>query len=260
MTGGDKYGPIIDTDRPQVARLRSFLLGEKNFYSVDREFAVGLLIKDPGADVAVRASRWFHDVATTALAESGVDQFLDLAAGFEPRVYRQAVKVHPDARVAYVDDDPVVLAHLRAHEPESQWVAASPTDIGAILAGAKLDWTRPVAVSAIGAVEYIDDQAATVAAMHELFAALAPGSALVMCTPTPDRNPDQALAARQVYASISDIRYRPRTLEEFREHFGGLVLDDQGIVAPDRWRSPIEPLIKRPEMDVSSYAAVGRKP
>ena len=50
------------------------------------------------------------------VASRGIDQFVDIGAGLptSPNVHESARKAVPHARVAYVDNDPLVVTHARA--------------------------------------------------------------------------------------------------------------------------------------------------
>ena len=65
---------------------------------------------------AVRANRAFVRRAVAFLAESGIDQYLDLGSGLPTgeNVHEIVGRINPAARVAYVDNDPIVLVHARA--------------------------------------------------------------------------------------------------------------------------------------------------
>jgi len=65
----------------------------------------------------VRANRAFLGRAVRYLAgEAGIRQFLDLGTGLPTaqNTHQVAQSVAPDARIVYVDNDPMVLAHARA--------------------------------------------------------------------------------------------------------------------------------------------------
>jgi hypothetical protein len=63
-----------------------------------------------------RANRQFVVRAVAAVAAEGIGQYIDIGAGLPtvPSIHQAAARISPAARVAYVDHDPVVLAHARA--------------------------------------------------------------------------------------------------------------------------------------------------
>jgi hypothetical protein len=107
----------LDTSTPNLARCYDALLGGKDNYEVDRRFCGQLLAVAPGVRTLVRDNRAFLIRATRFLAaEAGIDQFLDLGSGLPTaeNTHQVAQRINPDARVVYVDNDPVVRAHGRA--------------------------------------------------------------------------------------------------------------------------------------------------
>ena len=156
-------GPSIDTARPKVARVYDYLLGGIESYAADRELAAGLLRICPSLGIAAVENRYFLARAVTWAAGQGVTQFVDLGAGAPVHKARAGVleDIHVtaraaslSARVAYVDDDPVVLARSRAYRAPARGVAvtaADLTDPGSVLADlglrAVIDWRSPHASS-----------------------------------------------------------------------------------------------------------------
>ena len=117
MTTQDQPPNGIDISRPNVARIYDYLLGGKDNFTVDREAAKQLQAVTPDIAGIVRDNRSFigrvvHHVAT----EGGIRQFLDLGGGLptQTNVHEMAQQVVPDARVVYVDIDPVVWSHGQA--------------------------------------------------------------------------------------------------------------------------------------------------
>src|SRR6185437_3379737 len=110
-------GPDVDTSRPNIARVYDFLLGGKDNYASDRELAGQIVALNPGLPGLVRDNRAFIIKAVTkAASDLGIRQFIDLGAGLpvHPSVHEAVRGVSPDARVVYVDHDPVVQSHVRA--------------------------------------------------------------------------------------------------------------------------------------------------
>ena len=113
----EPVAPRIDTSRPHPARMYDWFLGGKDNYPVDEELGLRILAQDPQAKYAARSNRWFMRRATRLLVrETGIRQFLDVGTGIptEPNLHQIAQETAPDARVVYVDNDPLVLAHARA--------------------------------------------------------------------------------------------------------------------------------------------------
>src|SRR3712207_191710 len=105
--------PHLNTLVPHPARVYDYLLGGKDNFEADRRAAEDLLGQFPSARDAARANRRFMQRAVQRLAALGVQQFLDVGTGLptSPNVHEIVQAVHPRARVVYVDNDPLVLAH-----------------------------------------------------------------------------------------------------------------------------------------------------
>jgi hypothetical protein len=109
-----RLGDVLS--RPNIARIYDYYLGGRDNFEVDREVAAHIAEVQPLVIAGVRANRAFVRRATAFLAESGIAQFIDLGSGLptEDNVHEVAGRVNPDARVVYVDNDPIVLVHGRA--------------------------------------------------------------------------------------------------------------------------------------------------
>ena len=145
----------FDPSRPNIARVYDFWLGGKDNFAADRELAQKMCEINPTVPAMVRDNRAFAIQAVTKAAESGIAQFLDLGAGLptQPSLDEAARAVNPDARVAYVNFDPVVVSHLRAlpaRQPGIAAVSADLTDPAAVLAHPDIrqtiDLAQPVCI------------------------------------------------------------------------------------------------------------------
>ena len=134
------HGPLIDTSKPDIARVYDYYLGGKDNFAADREAGEALL--DPGKGhpglrkLAQQNRRFVIKAVRWAAAVKDIRQFLDLGCGLPttPSVHDSARSAEPSARVVYVDEDPAVFAH----------VAALARGEG--LAGVKADVTEPAKV------------------------------------------------------------------------------------------------------------------
>ena len=106
----------FDPTVPSSARVYDYLLDGKDNFAVDREVAGKLLAVAPTAAEVMRDNRRFLARAAAWAARSGIRQFIDVGCGLPtvPNTHQSAQVVAADARVAYIDVDPVVVAHLRA--------------------------------------------------------------------------------------------------------------------------------------------------
>src|SRR5262249_17110317 len=130
-------------------------------------------------------------------AEQGIRQFLDIGTGLptSPNLHEVAQGVHPDARIVYVDNDPMVLVHARAlltssAQGRTTYLDADLRDPQSILDSPQLreslDLTRPVGLSLIAILQFIVDEDEAHAIIDQLMGALAPGSFLALTTVTAD--------------------------------------------------------------------------
>ncbi|MFF8965593.1 SAM-dependent methyltransferase [Streptomyces globisporus] len=107
----------IDTTRPHTARIWNYRTGGKDNYPVDRAAGDEIRELHPGIGAYAKADRLFLGRAVRHLAEQeGIRQFLDIGTGLPSadNTHEVAQRVAPDARVVYVDNDPLVLAHAQA--------------------------------------------------------------------------------------------------------------------------------------------------
>lgn len=107
----------IDTSRPHTARIWNYWTGGKDNYPVDRAAGDEIRELHPGIGAYAKADRLFLGRAVRHLAErEGITQFLDIGTGLPSadNTHEVAQRVAPDARVVYVDNDPLVLAHAQA--------------------------------------------------------------------------------------------------------------------------------------------------
>ena len=122
--------PGVDATKPSVARIYDSLLGGVNNYAVDQAAANLMRSRAPELVDAAFANRGFHQRAAKWIAERGVRQFIDLGSGLPTvgNTHEVVRKVHPDARVVYVDIDPMVKLHSsRLLAAKTTWRWWSPT-------------------------------------------------------------------------------------------------------------------------------------
>src|SRR3984957_6921639 len=113
-----RVGAVADFDprTPSIARVYDYLLNGKDHFAADREVAERLLAIAPLTAEVTRENRQFLARAVTWAANRGVSQFIDLGCGMPtvPNTHETAQAITTGARVGYVDNDAVVLSHLRA--------------------------------------------------------------------------------------------------------------------------------------------------
>ncbi|WP_280423745.1 SAM-dependent methyltransferase [Nocardia carnea] len=257
----------LQTDKPHSARIYDYLLGGKDNYPADQQAAAKVEQAVPDARKVARANRDFMHRAARFAAESGIGQFLDIGTGIptEPNLHQVVQEVNPAARVVYVDNDPLVLAHARAlmtgtREGRTGYINADLTAPDTILSAPALTDTLdpdvPTALSLIAIGHFVAGDA-IYDAVATLLDALAPGSYLAMTHLTAEIDPEGVAGTVATYTQ-SGIAMQPRSRDEFERFFTGLDLIEPGVVPLHRWR----PRMDQPaayDQTLPLYAAVGRK-
>ncbi|QOV37721.1 SAM-dependent methyltransferase [Streptomyces ferrugineus] len=260
--------PRIDTSKPHSARFWNYFVGGKDHYEVDRR--IGDEIKEifPGlVDVAV-TSRLFLGRAVRHLAgEAGIRQFLDIGTGLPTadNTHEVAQRVAPDARIVYVDNDPIVLAHASAlltSTPEGMttYLDADLYDPEAVLeaAAGTLDLSRPVALMILNTLGHVADHDQARDLVRRLLAGLPSGSHLVISDST--ATSEGMIAASEAYNASGAVPYHVRSIGEIAAFFDGLDLVDPGIVQVPEWRPDAHGPTDPATAAVDAYCGVGRKP
>jgi hypothetical protein len=258
--------PQIDATVPNSARIWNYWLGGKDNYPVDREAGDDYRAIYPEIVEVARASRRFLTRAVRYLAgEAGLRQFLDIGTGLPTaeNTHEVAQRIAADARVVYVDNDPVVLAHARALLTSTQgvtaYVDADLHDPDAILdaTARTLDFSQPVALMLLGILGHIGDDDEARSIVKRLLDGLASASYLALCDGT---NTSQAgIQAQDDYDQSGAIPYRLRSPEQVAGLFAGLELVEPGVVSLPRWRpDPTEG--DGPPREIDAVGGVGRKP
>ncbi|MET9361013.1 SAM-dependent methyltransferase [Streptomyces sp. NPDC006632] len=256
----------INTAQPHTARIWNYWLGGKDNYPVDRETGDQIRALHPGIGDYAQADRLFLGRAVRHLvADRGVRQFLDVGTGLPTadNTHEVAQRLAPDARIVYVDNDPLVLAHARAlltstPEGRTDYLDADLRDSATILehAAKTLDLSRPVALMLLGVVIFIEDEAEARSLVSNLMKELAPGSYLVLShTITSPAMPDVDDAVA-FWNQHGTPKLTQRTPEQVARFFEGLDLLEPGVVSCSRWRP--EQAGSLPD-EVAMFGGVGLK-
>ncbi|WP_043664481.1 SAM-dependent methyltransferase [Streptomyces xylophagus] len=258
----------IDPGKASVARMYDAMLGGDHNFAIDREAVAAFTAIDPQVRTLARANRDFLGRAVRFLVESGVRQFIDLGSGIptQGNVHEVAQAASPGARVVYVDNDPVAVAHstsLLADNPDADIVDGDirrPADVLSSPQVRKLiDFDQPVAVLMITILHFItpaEDPAGIVAAFRD---ALPDGSWLALSHATNQDRPDTAAAVGQLYRSKATSPVTARSYEEILALFDGFDLVAPGLTYVPLWRPDPEDEIPEKPSEYWVYAGVGRK-
>ncbi|GHH75172.1 hypothetical protein GCM10018793_17860 [Streptomyces sulfonofaciens] len=268
MTGVESSVPRIDTSRPHSARVYDWLLDGKDNYPVDEELGKQILSLSPMAKQGAKDNRAFMRRATSWLVRrAGLRQFLDVGTGIptEPNLHQIAQAGAPDARVVYVDNDPIVLAHAGAllhgtAEGVTEYVEADVRDPRSIVEQARriLDFDEPIALSLIALLHFVTDEEGALDHVGALLDALPAGSHLVLSQLTADLHGADMQQAVDVYAQ-GGIALVNRSRAEVERFFTGLDLVDPGLVLIGQWHPELAD--EEPHGGLAPmYGGVARKP
>ncbi|MEO3750942.1 SAM-dependent methyltransferase [Streptomyces sp. B6B3] len=258
--------PEIDLSRPSIARVYDAVLGGKDNYEIDRMVADQVRVNMPHiSDVG-----WFNRAllgraVRYLTADVGIRQFIDLGAGLPTleNTHQVAQRHNPEARVVYVDNDPIVLAHGRALLEENDQSAVVTADLREpekVLAHPDvrrlIDLSEPVGVLLIGMLHHLHDDEDPQGIVDAYVDAVPSGSHLVI-TAFCDTGPEARAVEETMLEFLGTGRFR--TTEELTAYFGGVELLEPGVVSLPLWR-PDEPVEE--ELTVAQRlmaGGVGRK-
>ncbi|MDP9794507.1 hypothetical protein J2S43_003019 [Catenuloplanes nepalensis] len=254
----------IDENVPHSARIWNYWMGGKDNYAVDREAGDAYVAAFPGiVDLAKESRKFLMRAVRHVAAEGGIRQFLDIGTGLPTmeNTHEVAQRAVPDARIVYVDNDPLVLAHARAlltnttPEGVTAYIDADFHDPDLILSDAAnvLNFQKPVAVMFMGVLGHVADDDEVVSIVSRVMAGVPSGSYLILWDST--NTSDGFDEAQQGYDDTGAVPYTLRSPEQVARCFAGLDMLEPGLVSISRWRSdtPDAPV-------VDGYGAVARKP
>jgi hypothetical protein len=250
LPGEPRELPKIDTSVAHIARVYDYWLGGKDNFAIDREVGQKALQAHPETVLSVQANRRFLARSVRHLAaEEGVRQFLDVGTGLPSanNTHEVAQAVAPQARVVYVDNDPIVLAHARAllassAEGETAYLDADLTNVDEILdgAGQVLDFSRPVGVMLVAVLHMLRDDEDPQGVVGRLMAAVPPGSFLVISHLASDIQQEaMAEMGRRLNQAMTQ-QFTMRSRAQVTRFFDGLALLDPGVVLTHQWRPDSE--------------------
>jgi SAM-dependent methyltransferase len=257
----------IDFDKPSASRMYDYYLGGNHNFKADREVAERALAVMPEGPMLAQINRAFLRRAVLFCVDAGIRQFLDVGSGIPTlgNVHEVAQHAASDARVVYVDIDPVAVAHSRAILAGNDLATVIREDLRRPerildhpdLRGL-LDLNRPVALLAVAVLHFIHDSDDPAGILATLRGALAPGSVLVLSHATDENRPEDAAKIVQLYRGTANP-LRMRSREEVAELFAGWDLVEPGLVWAPLWRpESAEDVGEHPER-AGIHAGVGYK-
>ncbi len=261
-------GLQINTAVVHSARFWNYLLGGRDNYAVDRDAAEQILALIPSLRDTVRAERGFLVRAVQHLARTaGIRHFLDIGTGLPTasNTHEVAQAIAPKARIVYVDNDPLIMAHARAlltstPDGATDYVHADIREPDMILEEAAriLDFTQPVGLMLLGILNFIPDTDEAHAIVNRFMAALPSGSHLVISHPTGEIDGEAMKEAMRLWNQSGAAPIVARSRQELVRFFDRLELLDPGVVSCSLWR-PDRSEVGVP-IEVFHFSGVGRKP
>lgn len=266
--GAHEWGAPVDIDAPSLSRIYDHLLGGGHSFASDRAVADVIMALVPRYDVFVRESRAFVHRAVLHMLTAGIEQFLDLGVGLGGvrHVHELAQAEQPQARVVYVDCDPVAIAALgltvHADDLSTGVIEADLRHVDEVLDHAVttrlLDLSRPVGVvagSVLHCLPGAEDTAAALVGYHER---LAPGSLLAAS------HADGTVLGRELTAAVearfakAGITFVHRNQRQFAALLGPWQPHPDGVVPTGLWR-PDGLVLPQPESLWGNAVLAGRR-
>ncbi|WP_328661860.1 SAM-dependent methyltransferase [Nocardia salmonicida] len=263
----DVQTPVIRTDIPHSARIWNYWMGGKDHYEIDKIAGDAGLAVDPDISTMAVQSRQFLIRTVRFLAkERGIKQFLDIGTGLPTmqNTHEVAQGVTPEAKVVYVDNDPLVLTHARAlltsttDEGVTTYIDADFHNPEQILADARnvLNFNEPIAVMFMGVLGHAQTYDDLLRIVHTVIGAVPSGSHLIYWDGTDDSQAYVTLCEN--YTGTGGTPYIPRTQAQVRGVFDGLEVVEPGVVSITQWRPETTEVGQ--VLPISAYGAVARKP
>ncbi|WP_026930554.1 SAM-dependent methyltransferase [Glycomyces tenuis] len=235
--------PDVDPNVPTTARVYDAILGGTTNLEVDREAAEVFAAHIPQARECARLNRNALIRGVEYLVRAaGIDQIIDIGCGLptEQNTHEAAQDIDPDARVVYVDHDPMVVSHakaLLAGNHNAIVIGADLVEPERILTHPEvrsfLDFDRPIAVMIIGMIMQISDEQRPDDIVATLMDATSSGSHLFITSWPDTGEPEQRALSRACIETLGNGWIRP--IEALERHFLGMEMAPPGLEYIPRW-------------------------
>lgn len=268
MSEPSRVPPGVDPKRANVARVYDYWLGGTHNFLADQDVARAIAAVAPAAPLIGLANRAFLRRAVQFLAGAGIRQFLDIGSGIptQGNVHEVAQRASPDARVVYVDIDPVAVAHSKAilnGNAAAAIIAADLRTPGEVLGHKQtrrlIDFSQPAGLLLVAILHFISDEEDPWRIVATLRDALAPGSYLVLCHGTDDGMPETARAVKEVYDRSVTNPLHVRSRAQIMRFFDGFELVDPGLVFIPEWRPDSPADVPADPREYGNLVGVARK-
>jgi hypothetical protein len=239
---------------PNTARVWNYHLRGKDNFETDRRAAeaveeMSVKIGVPlAADTAIEGRHLLQRMVDYMLGQ-GIRQFLDLGSGLPSmaNTHQIAHRTVPDARVVYVDIDPMVSSHASARMAGANvaTLRADLRDPGQVLGDPTvrdvLDFEQPVAIMFICVLHCLWDKEDPWAVVRRFCDAVPSGSHLAISHMTNEIHPEGAQALFQM---TQDLHWNTplisRSRADIMRFFDGFALVEPGLVSPAQWRPDLD--------------------
>jgi SAM-dependent methyltransferase len=260
----------IRLDRPNAARMYDYFLGGHHNFEIDRAAADQAAALRPDMPLVMRVNRAFLRRAVDYISAQGVDQFIDIGSGIPTvgNVHEAARRSNPNARVVYVDHEPVAVAHSTAilrDVPGTAIVQADARQPEQLLAHSEvshlIDPTRPVGLLIVSVLHFIADDEEARRIVATLRDALPSGSFLAISHGSFEGLPPDIYDQVTRLYERTPTPFTGRSRAEIERFFEGFDLVEPGVVYLPLWHpeGPDDLMLDRPEQ-CNGFCGVGRKP
>jgi hypothetical protein len=249
-------------DIPSAARVYDYLLGGKDHYPADRAVAESMIAQLPNVRTAVQWNRAFlRRVVRYLVGEAGIRQIVDIGAGLPTvgNTHEIALRASPEARVVYVDHDPVVLAHARnmlQGVPNTAIIGRDLLAPDEILADPVLrsliDFGEPAAFLFLSILHFVSDEAGPAGLIARLLEPFPAGSHVAISHATPDTVPEVNDVERVFDEATEQAHVRSRA--DIARLVAGMEILEPGLAWPPEWRP--DPGDEMPANAAESYYCV----
>jgi hypothetical protein len=185
----------------------------------------------------------------------GVRQFLDLGSGLPnmANTHQIAHRVAPEARIVYVDVDPMVSTHAAALMAGSNVVTlrADLREPEQVLGDARvrdlLDFGQPIGIMFMCVLHCLWDKEDPWGVVRQFRDAVSPGSYLALSHMTDEAHPE---AAEGLFRISQDLHWNTplvsRNRADIARFFDGFTLVEPGLVPPAQWRPELDNPLRHP--------------
>jgi hypothetical protein len=217
MTKALRLPEGLDTSKPSPARIYDYMLRGTHHFDVDEAAAKRIVTAVPEIMDCAWSNRGFHQRAAAWIARQGVKQFLDIGSGLPTigNTHDVVKKIHPDARVVYVDNDPMVELYSQTILDPAGTVSVLCADLrepDAILGHpsvrALLDSGEPTGLLMTAVLMFVSDSSDPWSLVSRYVRAVGPGSFLSLSHLTDDAKPPVAVSEfRSVFDNATEHMY-----------------------------------------------------